>query len=148
MRKSKQKKSWREVLCFSKVKANQATIRTYYRLYRAEIGLAPRCDNESCVYYNHELSWNGSPLPLILDHINGVRNNNRPQNLRYFCPNCDSQLDTRGGRNKGRVLQVTDAGYVIIDRNRKRHYTLVAGTGTFKLHGSDAKLTHTKAMRG
>jgi hypothetical protein len=46
--------------------------------------------------------WNGSPLVLRLDHINGNRRDNRLENLRMVCPNCDSQLPTFAGRNKGR----------------------------------------------
>lgn len=44
--------------------------------------------------------WNGKPLTLILDHINGVNNDNRIQNLRLICHNCDSQLDTYKSRNR------------------------------------------------
>ena len=48
-------------------------------------------------------------LPLILDHANGVRHDNRPDNLRYLCPNCDSlQTVTRGGANRGRVQDVAE----------------------------------------
>ena len=44
--------------------------------------------------------WNGKPLVLHLDHINGVSNDNRLGNLRLLCPNCDSQTSTFAGRNK------------------------------------------------
>ena len=47
-------------------------------------------------------TWNGKPMPLILDHINGIRNDNRISNLRFVCSNCDSQLDTYKARNIGR----------------------------------------------
>jgi hypothetical protein len=43
--------------------------------------------------------WNGKPLTLILDHINGDNTDNRLENLRFICPNCDMQTDTHGGRN-------------------------------------------------
>jgi hypothetical protein len=43
--------------------------------------------------------WNDKPMPLILDHINGVHNDNRLDNLRFVCSNCDSQLDTYKARN-------------------------------------------------
>jgi hypothetical protein len=43
--------------------------------------------------------WNGKPLVLILDHINGVHNDNRLDNLRLLCPNCNSQQDTCAGKN-------------------------------------------------
>lgn len=44
--------------------------------------------------------WKGTTLILRLDHINGIRTDNRLANLRLVCPNCDSQLPTFCGRNK------------------------------------------------
>jgi len=44
--------------------------------------------------------WQGLPMPLILDHINGINNDNRLDNLRFVCSNCDSQLPTYKSRNK------------------------------------------------
>jgi hypothetical protein len=42
--------------------------------------------------------WRGTKLALILDHINGVRDDNRLENLRMVCPNCAATLDTHCGR--------------------------------------------------
>src|SRR4051812_32954187 len=44
--------------------------------------------------------WNGKTLTLILDHINGVYNDNRLENLQIVCPNCSLQLETYGSRNR------------------------------------------------
>ena len=33
-------------------------------------------------------------MSLIIDHINGINNDNRLTNLRWVCPNCNIQLPT------------------------------------------------------
>lgn len=44
-------------------------------------------------------NWNNKIITLQLDHINGVKNDHRIENLRFLCPNCHSQTDTYCGRN-------------------------------------------------
>jgi hypothetical protein len=46
-------------------------------------------------------SWEGHPIPLELDHVNGRRDDNRLANLRILCPNCHAQTETYRGRNIG-----------------------------------------------
>ncbi len=42
--------------------------------------------------------WHGKRMGLILDHVNGVRDDNRLKNLRIVCPNCAATLATHCGR--------------------------------------------------
>ena len=44
--------------------------------------------------------WNGKIINMHLDHINGINNDHRLENLRMLCPNCHSQTDTYCGKNK------------------------------------------------
>lgn len=46
--------------------------------------------------------WNGQQAPIELDHVNGVRTDNRLENLRVLCPNCHAQTKTYRGKNKKR----------------------------------------------
>ena len=43
--------------------------------------------------------WMGKEIPLQLDHINGIRSDNRIENLQVRCPNCHALTPTWGGRN-------------------------------------------------
>lgn len=45
--------------------------------------------------------WQGQPIPLIVDHIDGNSSNCKVENFRLVCGNCDMQLETYKGRNKG-----------------------------------------------
>jgi uncharacterized protein with PIN domain len=53
-----------------------------------------------CSICGLEPVWQDKELTLILDHINGINNDDRLENLRWVCPNCNQQLDTTNGKNK------------------------------------------------
>ena len=53
-----------------------------------------------CAICGMKDEWNGKHLIFVLDHIDGDASNNRRDNLRMICPNCDSQLPTFKSKNK------------------------------------------------
>jgi 5-methylcytosine-specific restriction endonuclease McrA len=65
------------------------------RLIKAGL-LAEHC--QSCGI----VDWHDRPLALELHHVNGDGHDNRLENLSLLCPNCHSQTDSWGGRNRRR----------------------------------------------
>lgn len=90
-------------------KAGQSTLRRWYE------------KNESveykCAICGQKPFWNNKPMILVLDHINGINNDNRLENLRWVCGNCNMQLDTMSGRNirhrEHQLNHCVDCGQVI-----------------------------------
>jgi len=46
--------------------------------------------------------WAGKPLTLQLEHLDGDSSNSSEENLTILCPNCHTQTDSYGSKNKGR----------------------------------------------
>jgi len=59
--------------------------------------------------------WNEMKISLILDHINGINNDNRKENLRFLCPNCNAGIPTHC---KGRVGVLKSIEKQIIINNK------------------------------
>lgn len=53
-----------------------------------------------CELCSNNGKWREIPLSLQLDHKNGINNDHRLSNLRWLCPNCHTQTETFGSRNK------------------------------------------------
>lgn len=81
----------------SKILVSNSSYKNMTRLklrLQKELGLEYRCDN--CKISE----WLDKPISLQLDHINGINNDHRLENLRLLCPNCHSQTETFAGKNK------------------------------------------------
>lgn len=61
-----------------------------------------------CSNCGNEGEWCGEKLTLQLDHINGINNDNRLENLRLLCPNCHSQTDTYSGKHNKKPQYCVD----------------------------------------
>ncbi len=62
------------------------------RLLKAGL-LAPHCSQ--CLLTH----WLGRPIPLELDHVDGIKENNVLSNLRLLCPNCHALTPTYRAKN-------------------------------------------------
>lgn len=89
--------SWKEKFSDDKVFVENST---YRRLSIKRRLLSDHGFEYVCACCGIGPEWQGKPMPLILDHINGINNDNRLENLRFVCSNCDSQLDTYKSKNR------------------------------------------------
>lgn len=78
---------WKDVLVIRRTSAKREDA---FRLRRALIESGREYKCEIC---KSEPMWMLSELRLHVDHRNGNCSDNRPNNLRFLCPNCHSQTE-------------------------------------------------------
>ena len=93
--------------CTSKCCGEAQIKKSYERLKLGKLSDPGTLRRTMLHYHKHKCqicgrkNWRKQSVPLIVDHINGDPYNNNLKNLRLICPNCDAQLPTYMGRNKG-----------------------------------------------
>jgi hypothetical protein len=85
-----------------------------------------------CELCGQDEIWRGRRMALILDHINGVPDDNRLENLRIVCPNCAATFDTHCAR-KNRVVPMPRAclhcgGRFLPNRREQRYCSRACGS--------------------
>ena len=93
-----------------KSSASQNTVRKYYK--------RGNYSEYKCAICGLEPFWNGMELTMTLDHINGINNDHRLENLRWICPNCDRQLPTYGTKRKKKHTYCKECGVEISYKNK------------------------------
>jgi len=78
-----------EIFCVNSL-VSQTTMREHIKKNNLIKYECEKCENKG--------EWMGEKISLQLDHINGINNDHRLENLRYLCPNCHSQTSTYGSK--------------------------------------------------
>jgi hypothetical protein len=118
---------------------NSSYSRTSLKRRLVENGLLDYC----CKHCKNPGLWNGKELSLHLDHINGVNNDNRLENLRFLCPNCHSQTDTYSGKRNKKDNHCIDCGACVFKKSErcKECFYKLRSKNTRKFHVSAEELT-------
>lgn len=93
--RKKSVENWLETGELKLAKSGQVASKSFVKLYLLEE------QKHCCFICGMKDEWNNKPINFVLDHINGDSTENKRENLRLICHNCDSQTDTYKGRNKG-----------------------------------------------
>ena len=91
---------WTQILVNRRTTDGRRESTAVLRRAMAESGIPYRCAICNCWPV-----WQGGTLILQIDHINGDPLNNERSNLRFLCPNCHSQTETFGSKNRGRTTE-------------------------------------------
>lgn len=92
------KYSEEDIFC-EKSKVSRSVVKRYLRSEPSYIHRCSKCNLTR---------WLDKEIVLELEHINGIRNDNRRENLQWLCPNCHSMTFTWRGRNNGKRISVPD----------------------------------------
>jgi hypothetical protein len=92
---------WREAIPLVEVLVEGST---YQRRSVKRRLFAEGIKQRQCELCGQSELWRGRRMALVLDHANGVWNDNRLENLRILCPNCNATLDTHCGRKNRRTV--------------------------------------------
>lgn len=73
---------------------------------------------ETCQVCQLGTVWNGKPLRLQVDHIDGDFLNNEPENVRFICPNCHTQTKNYGSLNQQKSKSVME--YIVLPKLKRK----------------------------
>ncbi len=82
----------------------------------------PRQSSSADVRCADRTSIGGRRMSRVLDHINGVSNDHRLENLRIVCPNCAATLDTHCGRKLPRQRTCPNCGEPFVPKHIRHRY--------------------------
>jgi hypothetical protein len=98
-------------------------------------------------YFAHRLAWlftNGNWPPMMIDHINGIRDDNRIANLRQVTA-------SENGHNQTKPHSRTKSGYLGVSwiKSRNKWQAGLGINGKYKFLGyfDDAKSAHAEYLR-
>ncbi|MBI5105765.1 MAG: HNH endonuclease [Solirubrobacterales bacterium] len=101
---------------------------TYSRGHLKERLFREGLKQRACELCGQGETWRGRPMALILDHVNGVADDHRLENLRVLCPNCNATLDTHCGRQNARERACKLCGATFRPKYRdQRHCSRACG---------------------
>jgi len=95
-KKSVNRKTAEDILVNIKFGNNRVSSKLLTRAL-IETGRPYECEGSEC-FVNKD--WLGKKITLHVDHVDGNYTHNTQDNLRFLCPNCHSQTDNFGSKNK------------------------------------------------
>jgi hypothetical protein len=96
---------------------------TYNRAHLKERLFREGLKARRCEFCGQGEVWRGARMALILDHINGIPNDHRLENLRILCPNCAATLKTHCGRkNRSRDRTCDGCGAEFVAKYRRHRF--------------------------